>query len=487
LPRKQFRKGAVISTNSPVKPPKYTWAEVSRVNPAKRPAKDRVKDYEEVYSVFDEATVRAQASRCVECATAFCRTGCPLANRIPEWMHLTAEGRFIEAARLSQSTNTMPEICARVCPQEKQCESMCALNEKCEPVSIGAIEMFINEYAFAHGGVDAKPARPNGMSVAMVGAGPASMACADLLARRGYRVVIYESKPFAGGLLIYGIPAFKLDKSVVDRRVAVLEKRGVIFRTNTTVGRDVTLKQLMETHDAVFLGMGAQKAKPLDVPGANLKGIYDALPFLQEKNLGPESGLPAIPVQGKRVAVLGGGDSAMDCLRSAIRAGALSATCVYRRDFENMPGSRKEYKNAIEEGAEFIFLANPIAIEGDEEGRVKQVRCCRMQLGEPDAKGRRKPYPVPDSEFLVPADVLLVAYGFDPVPFPADTEWGQIAVNDWGGVIVDENQMTSVPGIFCGGDQVRGPLLVSWALVDGRRAAEGIHRYLAARKQAVRQ
>jgi glutamate synthase (NADPH/NADH) small chain len=355
---------------------------------------------------------------------------------------------------------------------------MCTILERAEPVPIGAIEKFINEYAFAHRGFEVRRVMPNGRNVAIVGSGPAGLACADELAMRGYAVTVLESQGVLGGLLVHGIPSFKLEKSVVDRRLDILRKRGVMFRTNVTVGRDISLAQVLAEFDAVFLGMGAQKSKPLDVPGADLEGIYQALPFLMEKNLGAATNIPHIAVQNKRVVVLGGGDTAMDCLRTAIRAGARQALCLYRRDLANMPGSRREYENAIEEGALFSFLTNPVALEHDGTGRVTQVRCIQMELGEPDAKGRRKPYPVPGSEFVVPADVVLVAYGFDPEPFPPESEWSEIALNDWGGVIVDENQMTSLPKVFSGGDQVRGANLVVHAVRDGRRAAWGIHRFL---------
>ncbi|MBM3882050.1 MAG: NAD(P)-dependent oxidoreductase [Verrucomicrobia bacterium] len=459
---------------------KYTWFEIPRADPPKRSAVERSEDFGEIYEVFDEETARAQASRCLQCAMPFCRQGCPLENRIPEWLQLVAEGRFLEAAAISGTTSNLPELCARVCPQERLCEGNCALNSRTEPVSIGAIERFINEYAFAHGQADVCAPMPNGRSVAVVGSGPAGLACADELAKWGYAVTVFESQPVAGGLLVNGIPSFKLEKPLIERRLAVLRRRGVSVRTNITVGQDVPLAELLAQFDAVFLGMGAQRAKPLGVPGGEFEGVHAALPFLIQKNGGCVSNLPPIEVADRRVAVVGGGDTAMDCLRTAIRSGARETTCIYRRDLANMPGSRKEYVNAIEEGANFLFLTNPVAVEGDAQGRVTQVRCIRMELGEPDAKGRRSPRPVKGSEFVVPADIVLVAYGFDPVPFPAGSEWSQITLNDWGGVVVDENHMTTLPKVFSGGDQVRGADLVAFAVRDGRRAARGIHRYLTA-------
>ncbi len=472
-----------VETQTPTSKPlfagwKYTWCAVPRVDQAKRPASERIGDFREIYNPLDPDLARAQAQRCVQCGFPFCVAGCPLSNRIPEWMQLTADGRFLEAAAASRVTSNMPEICSRVCPQERLCESMCTLNERTDAVSIGAIEKFIQEYAFAHGDVEARRVFPNGFRVAVVGSGPAGLACADELVQRGYGVTVLESLPVLGGLLVNGIPAFKLDKSVVERRIDLLRQRGVEFHTEVNVGRELTLKELRRDYDAIFLGMGAQKSKELGVPGEELNGVFQGLPFLIEKNVGPAAKLDSIAVQGKRVVVLGGGDTAMDCLRTAIRAECLEAICLYRRDLENMPGNRREYQNAIAEGAQFSFLTNPVALEGDEEGRAKQVRCERMKLGDPDSKGRRKPVRVPGSEFVVPADVGLVAFGFDPVPFQPDSEWSGIAVNDWDGVVVDENQMTTLPGVFSGGDQVLGANLVVYAVRDGRKAAVGIQRYL---------
>jgi glutamate synthase (NADPH) small chain len=454
-----------------------TWREVDRVEPPKRAAAERATDFHEIYSLLDEATVREQASRCIQCPEPSCQQGCPLQNHIPEWLALAAEGRFIEAAELSQQTSNMPEICPRVCPQERLCEGSCILVGHAEPVCIGAIEKFINEFAFAHSCSVITPAPANGLRVAVVGAGPGGLAAADELAKLGYAVTIYEAHHGAGGLLLNGIPAFKLDKEVVQRRVNILRHRGVKFQFGVRVGTDVQLRDLLVDHAAVFLGVGAQKAKALEVPGADLAGVHQALPFLVEKNSPQALAGPPVSVSGKRVVVLGGGDTAMDCLRTAIRVEATEAVCVYRRDLANMPGSRKEYYNAIEEGAKFLFLTNPIALEG-ENGTVVAVRCVRMELGEPDISGRRKPRVVAGSDFTVAADVVLVAYGFDPEPFPPGSDLAQLAVNDWGAVRVDEYGMTSVPGVFSGGDAVRGASLVVHAVRDGRKAAAGIHRFL---------
>lgn len=465
---------------------KYTWCLIDRELPAKRSGAERVHDFHEVYGSYDEAEVRAQASRCIQCPEALCRQGCPLSNRIPEWMALAAAGDFLGAAAISRSTSNLPEICARVCPQERLCEGACLLNSRAEPVAIGAIERFINEYAFQHGAVESYAAPANGLSAAVIGSGPGGLACADELAGLGYRVTVFEAQLIPGGLLVNGIPAFKLEKHLVDRRIELLSRRGIEFVLGVQIGRDVPLADLRRDYDAVFLAHGAQKPKPADIPGEELRGVTAALPFLIAHNVdSPLNDLLPVDVTGRRVAVLGGGDTAMDCLRTALRAGASSALCLYRRDLANMPGSRKEYENALEEGAEFRFLTNPVEIVGGDDGAVRAVRCERMALGAPDASGRRRPQAVPGSAFEVPADVVLVAYGFDPVAFPEDNEFAAIATNGWGGIVVDENQMTNLPGVFAGGDSVRGPSLVAHAVRDARRAAQGIHRYLGQRKSAA--
>jgi len=467
-------------------PPKWkqshSWAALDRANPNKRAAEKRVSDFHEIYSLFDEQTVREQATRCIQCPEASCVTGCPLHNRIPEWLALAAEGDFLGAAEISRSTSNMPEICSRVCPQERLCEGSCLLNSRTEPVCIGAIEKFINEYALSRGAGEVQPAAPNGLNVAVVGSGPGGMACADELAKLGYTVTIFESQEVPGGLLMNGIPAFKLEKSIVSRRIDLLKQRGVLFNLNTTVGRDVTFTDLLSKYNAVFLGFGAQKAKPLDVPGTGLEGVYQSLPFLVEKNVSLPLDAKPIEVEGKHVVVLGGGDTAMDCLRTAIRCGAMEATCVYRRDLANMPGSKKEYANALEEGAQFLFLTNPVALEANAAGQVSSVKCVKMELGEPDAGGRRKPRAVKGSEFSLRADVILVAYGFDPISFPPQSGFSKIQVNEWGGLVLDKYQMTNIPGVFGGGDAGRGPSLVVHAVRDGRIAAEGIDHYLGAKR-----
>lgn len=460
-------------------PAKHNWRYIARESLPKRDARERICDFDEIYGLYDEATAREQASRCINCPDPPCvKNGCPLANRIPEWLALTADGRFLEAAQLSRSTSNMPEICSRVCPQDRLCESACILNARSDPVSIGAVEKFINEYAFAHETLNAGVAPPNGRKVAVVGSGPGGMACADELAKLGYAVTIFEAQMRPGGLLVNGIPSFKLEKNIVERRFDLLRRRGVTVRCGITVGRDISLSTLREKFDSVYLAIGAQKPKELDIPGADLRGIFHALPFLIQKNLETSAESP-IEVRGKRVAVLGGGDTAMDCLRTATRCGAREAICIYRRDLENMPGSRREYLNAVEEGARFMFLTNAVSLSGNDAGEVCEARCVQMELGEPDAKGRRKPRAILGSEFSVPVDVVLIAYGFDPVPIFAAGNSDKIDVTEWGGAVVDKNQMTSVPGVFAGGDLVRGSDLVVRAVRDSRKAAAGIHNYLS--------
>jgi glutamate synthase (NADPH/NADH) small chain len=452
----------------------------------KRDAGARITDFHEIYSLFDEETIREQAARCVQCAHPACVEGCPLGNRIPEWIGLAAEGKFLEAATISRQTSSMPEICPRVCPQERLCEGSCVVHsrEGLDPVCIGAIEKFINEYALAHDGGGVSVAPSNGKRVAVVGSGPGGMACADSLSQLGYAVTVFESEALAGGLLLFGIPAFKLEKEVVERRVNILRRQGVEFKTGVMVGRDISLSRLQQEFSAVFLGIGALKPKPAGVPGDDLKGVIQGLPFLAQKNAPIALGLPPVDVKGRRVVVLGGGDTAMDCLRTAIRCGAADTVCAYRRDLANMPGSRKEYANALEEGARFMFLTNPAALEGNAGGEVTTVHCVRMELGEPDASGRRSPRAIPGSELTLAADLVLIAYGFDPVPFPPESDLSRIEVNSWGATKVDADQRTNIPGVFAGGDVVLGPSLVVHAVRDGRKAAEAIHRHLNAPARA---
>lgn len=470
-------------TEEPLPAPyrKDNWRCHDRLDPPKRPAGERITDYLEISTGFTPEMAMEQAARCVQCGSPTCREGCPLDNRIPEWLDLAAEGRFLEAAAISRSTSNMPEICGRICPSP--CEANCILNGKAEPVSIGAIERFVNEYAYAHGVEPDPPMAANGFKVAVVGSGPGGLTCAAELVRLGYGVTVYEAAHQAGGLLVNGIPSFKLDKAVVERRIQALEARGVKFELGRMVGFDTRLSDLRAGNDAVFLAIGAYQAKPLRIPGADLEGVVDSLPFLIKKNVRDHHEIEDVDVEGKRVVVLGGGDTAMDCLRTALRAGAASSTCVYRRDADNMPGSRKECVNAVEEGAEFEYLTNPVEVLADDSGRVRALRCVRMKLGEPGEDGRRRPVEIEGSTFEMPADVVLVAFGFDPIAFPEHCELSRIRRNQWGAMLVDENKMTSLDGVYAGGDIVRGASLVVHAIRDARDAACAIHRTLVGRAE----
>jgi len=459
--------------------PKYAWRELAHKDLPKRSASERVADFLEIYGLYDEATAREQASRCVQCPNPSCVTGCPLCNPIPQWMLLTAEGRFLEAAAVLGSVTNMAEICARVCPTDRMCEGSCILNGVSEPVSIGALEQFLSEYAFAHGLVDASTAPPNGRRVAVVGSGPGGLACADELAKQGYAVTVFDSALVPGGLLVNGTPAFKVEKSIVQRRIDVLKKRGVVFRLGIQLNGNLTLEQLRSQFDAVFLGFDSRKARPLDLPGADLRGVIQALPFVLQKITPVPLELPRIEVAGRRVLVLGAGDTAMDCLRAAIRYGAREATCVYRRDEGDMPCSRREFENAREEGAKFLFQAAPVAVLGNDRSEVTALRLVRTELGLPDGHGPRPFLVQQGTEFELPADWIVLALGFDPLPCSRQGDFGELDTNDWGGIVVDANQMTSLPGVFAGGDIVRGPSLVLHAVRDARRAAQQIHAYLS--------
>ena len=464
--------------------PKYAWRELAQRGLPKRSASERAADFLEIYGLFDEATAREQASRCIQCPNPSCVTGCPLCNPIPQWMLLTAEGRFLEAAAVLGSVTDLAEICTRVCPTDRLCEGSCILNGVSEPVSIRAIEQFLAEYAFANEQVDASTAPPTGKRVAVVGSGPGGLACADALAQRGHAVTIFDSALVPGGLLVNGMPAFKVERSVVQRRIEVLQKRGVTFRLGVKLAEDLSFGELRADFDAVFLGFDSRKARPLAVPGADLEGVIQALPFLLQKTTPVPLELPPIEVAGKRVLVVGAGDTAMDCLRTAIRCGAREAVGVYRRDEADMPCGRAEYENAREEGARFMFQAAPVAVIGNERRQVTGLRLVRTELGLMESVGARPFLVQPGSEFDVPADLIVPALGFDPLACPHSGDFGDLAVNDWGGIIVDSNQMTSIPGVFAGGDIVRGPSMVLHAVRDARRAAAEIHNYLSARKKA---
>lgn len=460
------------------------WSKQTRIEAGKRPAEERVRDFREIYLQYAaEEAVMLEAQRCLECKEPSCESACPLGNRIREWLRLASEGKFLEAAAVSRETSNMPEICGRVCPQDRLCEEGCILARKGEPASIGAIERFINEYAFRVEGLPRidLPA-PSGFGVAIVGSGPAGLACADELAKMGHQVTVFEAWPAPGGLLVYGIPGFKLEKHVVERRIRYLETLGVRFVCNTRIGVERSLDDLFRGgYHAVFLGTGSQKAKNPHIEGDQLAGVLEALPFLIRTNTEPRILPPGFPARddltGRRVVVLGGGDTAMDCLRTAVRLGAAKVTCVYRRDEENMPGSRREVKSAKEEGVEFHWLTAPVKFIGDEHGKVQAIECVQMVLGEPDKDGRRKPVEVKGSNYLIDADLVIMAFGFDASPVEGE-DASKLKTNKWGNYEVDRVKMTSWPGVFAGGDIVRGADLVVTAIKDGRDAARGIDEYL---------
>lgn len=460
----------------------HAWFEVSRVALPKRSAEERVADFHEIYGCFTPEVAQEQARRCLFCPDPGCVAGCPVSSRISEWILLTAEGRFLEAAAACRSNNNLPEICARVCPHDRLCEGACILSGQSEAVAIGGIEKFLAEYGFAHGGMESSQVQPNGMKVAVLGSGPVGLTCADELARRGYAVTVFEARSQPGGLLTSGVASFKLEREVVERRFDLLRQRGVDFRLGQAVGRDVHLPELREEYDAIFVGFGAQRPRPLTIPGADLVGVMTALPFVTRFPGGTGPDGSALGLQGRRVVVLGGGETAMDCLRLAVRSGAAEADCVYRRDAENMPGSRREYENAVEEGARFQFLAMPVEVLGDSAGQVRAVRCLRTELGDLDHVGRRVPRPVPGTDFEVPADLVVVAFGFEGTPLPKECDLSSLRTTDSGTLVVDAHMMTNLEGVFAGGDIIRGPGLVVHAVRDARNAAIEIHRYLGCKR-----
>ncbi len=462
----------------------FQFMDVGRQDPAKKDIQTRQTEFVEIYKPFSEPEAEGQAHRCLDCGNPYCEWKCPVHNYIPNWLKLISEGNILAAADLAHETNSLPEVCGRVCPQDRLCEGACTLNDGFGAVTIGNAEKYITDTAFAMGWKpDMSSVVATGKKVAIVGAGPAGLGCADILVRNGVSPVVFDKYPEIGGLLTFGIPEFKLEKSVLVRRRKVFEGMGVEFRLNTEIGTDVTMQQLLEEYDAVFLGMGTYTSMKGGFPGEDINGVHDALPFLisnVNRNLGFEKAPEDfVSVKGKRVVVLGGGDTAMDCNRTSIRQGAESVTCAYRRDSENMPGSRREVVNATEEGVQFMYNRQPVAIIGDD--RVTGVKVITTKLGEPDENGRRRPEPVAGSEEVIPADVVLIAFGFRPSPAPWFKDFN-IDVSDWGGVEAAEEQQykfqTSNPKVFAGGDMVRGSDLVVTAIWEGRTAAEGILDYL---------
>lgn len=464
---------------------KYAWREVARQDLPKRSATQRAADFLEIYGLYDEATARAQASRCIQCPNPSCVGGCPLCNPIPEWMQLTAEGRFLEAAALLGSVTNMAEICARLCPSDHLCEGACLLDSVSEPVSIRALEQFLMEYAFAHGQTNTATAPPNGMKVAIVGSGPDGLACAEELARQGYGVTVFDSESIPGGLLVNGVPAFKVDQSIVQRRIDLLRKRGVVFRLGIKLWDEIHLTQLRADFKAVSLCQEWRKARPLAITGADLGGVVQAIPFLLQKKSPIPLDLPYFGVSGKRVVVIGGGDTAMDCLRAAIRYGASEAVCLYRREASQMPCGQQEYRSAVEEGARFIFHAVPVAILENDQGWVTGVRAIRTEPRPIDRQGRQSFDVRAGTEFVVEADWVISALGFEPLACPRNGDLGTLAVNATGGIAVDDHHMTSVPGVFAAGDLVHGPSSLLHSVRIAREVARQIDGYLQANVAAT--
>lgn len=460
--------------------------------PTKRDADARVADFDEIYDDFNVAQAETQASRCSQCGVPFCQTNCPLHNNIPDWLMLTAEGRMEEAYRLSSQTNNMPEICGRICPQDRLCEGSCVIEKGFESVTIGAVEKHITETAFENGWVQPpKPRVERTESVGIIGAGPAGMAAADMLRQQGYQVTIYDRYDRAGGLLIYGIPGFKLEKDIVERRQKLLADGGVTFKLNVDIGTDLSFDELRAAHDAVLIATGVYKARDIAAPGVGLDGIVPALDYLtasNRKSLGDD--VPAfdsgvLNAKGKDVVVIGGGDTAMDCVRTAIRQEAKSVSCLYRRDRANMPGSQREVQNAEEEGVEFKWLSAPQAFHGDDH--VTAVQAQRIHLGRPDATGRQVPQIIEGSSHDLPADLVIKALGFDPEDLPTMFGQAELEVSKWGTVAIDwRTMMTSLPGVFAAGDIVRGASLVVWGVRDGRDAAAQIDQWIMAQADAPR-
>ncbi len=460
------------------------FLDIARAEPERLAVEARLGNFREIYAGYDASTAAQQAGRCLACGNPFCEWKCPVHNYTPNWLKLIEEGRLFEAAELSHRTNSLPEVCGRICPQDRLCEGACTLNDGLGAVTIGAIEKYITDEALKAGWKpDMSHVEPRDRRVAIVGAGPAGLACADILVRNGVAPVVFDRHPRIGGLLTFGIPPFKLEKQVVEKRREIMQEMGVEFRLGCEVGKDVAFGTLLAEYDAVFLGMGTYTSVRGGFGGEELPGVHEALPYLIS-NIRHELALPdaaggLISMGGKRVVVLGGGDTAMDCNRTAIRQGAVSVTCTYRRDEGNMTGSRRDYKNSREEGVEFLFNRQPVGIVG--ERRVEGVKLATTTLGEPDARGRRVAQVISGSEHIVPADAVIVAFGFLPSP-PAWLAAHEIRLHDSGRVRVSAHParpfQTSNERVFAGGDMVRGADLVVTAVFEGREAARGILSYL---------
>lgn len=463
----------------------YQFIDVARIDPPKKPLKVRKIEFVEIYEPFTQQQASAQADRCLDCGNPYCEWKCPVHNYIPQWLKLANEGRIIEAVELSHQTNTLPEVCGRVCPQDRLCEGSCTLNDDFGAVTIGNVEKYITDKAFEMGWKpDMSQVEWTDKKVAIIGAGPAGLSCADILVRNGVKPVVFDRYPEIGGLLTFGIPSFKLEKEIMINRRKVFTEMGVEFRLNTEVGKDVSLAELVNDYDAVFLGVGTYKNMRAGLDNEDAPGVYDALPFLISNTyrvMGLESGPDYIDMKGKNVVVLGGGDTAMDCVRTSVRQGAKNVICAYRRDEANMPGSKREVKNAREEGVKFQFNLQPIGLELNDKGHISGVKMVKTALGAPDEAGRRRPQPVEGSEHVLPADAVVMAFGFQPHAMPWLSEF-DVALDDWGRIKAPAQAefayQTTNPKIFAGGDAVRGSDLVVTAIDEGRKAADGILSYL---------
>jgi len=465
------------------------FVKVEKENPIKRDVEKRTEDFKEVYDQFINDKAREQSSRCSQCGVPFCQIHCPLHNNIPDWLKLTAEGRLKEANELTHSTNNMPEVCGRICPQDRLCEGNCVIEKSGHgTVTIGSVEKYITDTAWEKGWI--KPInieKEIDQSVGIIGAGPAGLACAEELRKLGYKITIYDRYDRAGGLLIYGIPNFKLEKFVVERRTKLLKDGGISFEQNIEIGKNISLEELQNKHDAVLIATGVYKPREVNLPGHGLKNIFPAMDFLtasNRKGLGDkvekfDNGI--LNAENKNIVVIGGGDTAMDCVRTAVRQNAKSVKCLYRRDKENMPGSEREVNNAEEEGVEFIWLSNPKKFVGNKN--ISSLIVEKIKLGVPDSSGRKKPEIIPNSDFEIKADIAIKALGFDPENLPQLFDNSNLLVSEWGTIKISMKSMeTSISGVFAAGDIVRGASLVVWAIKDGRDVALSIQKHLELKK-----
>jgi len=466
------------------------FVNIGQQNPPKRDTDNRKEDFNEIYKEFIHGKAQEQSSRCSQCGVPFCQVHCPLSNNIPDWLKLTAEGRLEEAYNLAQSTNNMPEVCGRICPQDRLCEGNCVIEQSGHgTVTIGSVEKFITDNAWANGWVKPiKIEKELNQSIGIIGSGPAGLACAEQLRKKGYKITVYDRYDRAGGLLIYGIPNFKLEKEVVERRIKLLKDGGINFKLNFEVGKDATLDELKKEHDAILIATGVYKPREIDIKGSDLGNIFPAMEFLttsNKKGLGDkvenfENG--TLNAKDKNVVVIGGGDTAMDCVRTAVRQKAKTVKCLYRRDKENMPGSAREVANAEEEGVEFVWLSGPKEFIG--KNKVEKVLVNKMKLGDPDDGGRRKPIIDEGSEYEIETDIVIKSLGFDPEDLPKLFDEKDLQVSKWGTIKIDFDTMeTNLKGVFAAGDIVRGASLVVWAIKDGRDVAESIDKLLKSKRK----